>query len=60
MRHNRKKIPENKSKSGRFELRLSPEEQEMLAFVSWRTGKSKADVLRFGLLGQYQLEKLRE
>lgn len=47
-------------KTGTFLLRISPEEKKMLEFVSWKTGKSGAEVLRTGLIDQYTKEQSRD
>ena len=41
-------------------LRISPEEKKMLEFVSWKTGKSRAEILRTGLMDQYTREQSRD
>ena len=47
-------------KTENFMLRISPEEKKMLEFVSWKTGKSRAEVLRSGLIDQYTREQSRD
>ena len=47
-------------KTENFMLRISPEEKKMLEFVSWKTGKSRAEILRTGLMDQYTREQSRD
>ena len=47
-------------KTENFMLRISPEEKKMLEFVSWKTGKSRAEVVRSGLIDQYTREQSRD
>lgn len=36
-------------KTGRFEIRTTPKEEEMLNYCCQKTGKSRADIMRMGL-----------
>ena len=47
-------------KTENFMLRISPEEKKMLEFVSWKTGKSRSEILRSGLIDQYTREQSRD
>ena len=47
-------------KTENFMLRISPEEKKMLEFVSWKTGKSRSEILRSGLMDQYTREQSRD
>lgn len=40
-------------KTGRFEMRTTPKEEEMLQFCCNITGKSRADIIRLGLQKVY-------
>lgn len=48
------------SKTGRVELRISTEEEQMLNDLSELTGKSKSDIIRKGIKISYNLEKYNE
>lgn len=48
------------SKTGRVELRISAEEEQMLNDLSELTGKSKSDIIRKGIKISYNLEKYNE
>ena len=54
----RSRIGERKTEN--FMLRISPEEKKMLEFVSWKTGKSRSEILRSGLIDQYTREQSRD
>lgn len=41
-------------KTGRFEMRTTPKEEQMLKFCCEETGKSRADVIRMGLQNIYE------
>jgi hypothetical protein len=41
-------------KTGRFEMRTTPKEDEMLKFCCEKTGKSRADIIRLGLQKIYE------
>ena len=48
------------SKTGRVELRISTEEEQMLNDLSELTGESKSDIIRKGIRISYNLEKYNE
>lgn len=48
------------SKTGRVELRISTEEEQMLNDLSELTGESKSDIIRKGIRMSYNLEKYNE
>ncbi len=41
--------PTNNPKSGRFEIRTSKEEEEMLEYCCNITGKKRTDIIRMGI-----------
>lgn len=41
-------------KNGRFEMRTTPKEEEMLKYCCEKTGKSRADIVRLGLQKIYE------
>lgn len=47
-------------KNEQYRLRLSQEEAGMLAYISNKTGESKADILRNALKMQYNLTRCTE
>lgn len=48
------------SKTGRVELRISTDEEQMLNDLSELTGESKSDIIRKGIRISYNLEKYNE
>lgn len=48
------------SKTGRVELRISTDEEQMLNDLSELTGESKSDIIRKGIRMSYNLEKYNE
>ena len=46
--------PTDKPKKGRFEIRTSEEEEQMLEFCCNATGKSRADIVRIGIRKVYE------
>lgn len=50
--------PTDNPKKGRFEIRTSAEEEEMLEFCCKVTGKKRTDIVRMGIKKMY--EELRK
>ena len=48
------------AKRGKFQIRMSAEDEAMLNFVCERTGKSKTEAIRMALKAAYNLEKAKE
>ena len=48
------------SKTGRIEIRISADEEQMLNDLSDLTGESKSDIIRKGIKMSYNLEKYNE
>ena len=48
------------SKTGRIEIRISAEEEQMLNDLSDLTGEPKSDIIRKGIKMSYNLEKYNE
>lgn len=46
--------PTDNPKKGRFEIRTSEEEEQMLEFCCNATGKSRADIVRIGIRKVYE------
>ena len=49
--------PTGESRTYQYRVRLSEDEAEMLEYLCGREGKTKADILRKGLLIQYNIGK---
>lgn len=45
--------PTDNPKKGRFEMRTSEKEEDMLEFCCSKTGKSRAEIIRIGLKKVY-------
>lgn len=46
--------PTDNPKKGRFEIRTSEEEEQMLSFCCEKTGKKRADIVRMGIKKIYE------
>lgn len=46
--------PTDNPKKGRFEIRTSEEEEQMLSFCCEKTGKKRADIVRMGIKKVYE------
>lgn len=46
--------PTDNPKKGRFEIRISEEEEQMLSFCCEKTGKKRADIVRMGIKKIYE------
>lgn len=51
--------PEEKSRNRSCKIRMSEEEMTILDDISRKTGKNRSDILREGLMMQYNLSKFR-
>ena len=48
------------AKRGKFQIRMSAEDEAMLDFVCEKTGKNKTEAVRMALKAAYNLEKTRK
>lgn len=46
--------PTNNPKTGRFEIRTSEKEEEMLEYCCKMTGKKRTDIIRMGIKKVYE------